>query len=346
MIPRTPRICQTETAQTREPLGDWQTQLGAAIRDPAELLRYLELPGSLLAGAKAASDTFALRVPLSYLEKIKKGDINDPLLRQILPLDAEMLSDPHFSQDPVGDIAAMAVPGVLHKYHGRVLLITTPACGIHCRYCFRRHFPYQENRPEQNWQAAMDYIRKNPDIHEVILSGGDPLSLNEVRLTQLSNQLRDIPHIQTLRIHTRQAVVLPERINDKFLDWIDSLPWKIVMVLHVNHANEIDDVVASHLQLLQQHHVTLLNQSVLLAGVNDNHEALVSLSQQLFRHHVLPYYLHLLDKVQGAKHFYVEKNKAVELVSQMQKMLPGYLVPRLVQEIPGETSKTAVSGAI
>ena len=134
MIPRTPRICQTETAQTREPLGDWQTQLGAAIRDPAELLRYLELPGSLLAGAKAASDTFALRVPLSYLEKIKKGDINDPLLRQILPLDAEMLSDPHFSQDPVGDIAAMAVPGVLHKYHGRVLLITTPACGIHCRY--------------------------------------------------------------------------------------------------------------------------------------------------------------------------------------------------------------------
>ena len=346
MIPRTPRICQTETAQTQQPLGHWQTQLAAAIRDPAELLRYLELPETLLTGANAASDAFALRVPKSYLDKIKKGDINDPLLRQVLPLDAELRSDPQFLKDPVGDMAAMTVPGVLHKYHGRVLFITTPACGIHCRYCFRRHFPYQDNRPEQNWQTAMDYIRSNRDIHEVILSGGDPLSLNEARLTLLSDQLREIPHIQTLRIHTRQPLVLPDRINNKFLGWIDSLPWKIVMVLHCNHANEIDDVVASRLQQLVQHRVTLLNQSVLLAGVNDNHEALVNLSKQLFSHHVLPYYLHLLDKVQGAKHFYVEKNKAVELVAQMQRLLPGYLVPRLVEEIAGETSKTAVSGVL
>lgn len=344
MIPRTPRICQTETAQTQPTLDHWQTQLAAAIREPAELLRYLELPESLLEGANAASNAFALRVPQAYLDKIKKGDINDPLLRQILPLDAELQPDPQFLKDPVGDLAAMTVPGVLHKYHGRVLLITTPACGIHCRYCFRRHFPYQENRPEQNWQAAMEYIRTNQDIHEVILSGGDPLSLNETKLTLLSDQLREIPHIQTLRIHTRQPIVLPDRINDKFLNWIDSLPWNIVMVLHCNHANEIDAKVASRLQQLKQHHVTLLNQSVLLAGVNDNYEILANLSQQLFRHQVLPYYLHLLDKVEGAKHFNVEKNKAVKLIAQMQELLPGYLVPRLVEEIAGATSKTAVSG--
>lgn len=344
MIPRTPSLCQTETAQTEPPFGHWQAALANAIKDPAELFRYLELPESLLQGAIAASKSFAFRVPQSYLNKIKKGDPEDPLLRQILPLEAELYEDNQFTHDPVGDLASMTIPGLLHKYHGRVLLITTPACGIHCRYCFRRHFPYQENRPEQNWHAAIEYIQSTPDIHEVILSGGDPLSLSENRLKKLTDQLLKIPHLSTLRIHTRQPVVLPERINNEFLHWIDSLPWKIVMVLHSNHANEIDEVVARSLKLLHQHKVLLLNQSVLLAGVNDNSDTLVELSERLFSHDVLPYYLHMLDKVQGAKHFYVDTEKAAKLISEMQARLPGYLVPRLVKEVAGETSKRPVSG--
>jgi len=214
---------------------------------------------------------------------------------------------------------------------------------VHCRYCFRRHFPYQENRSEQNWQEAIDYIHANSDIHEVILSGGDPLSLTESKLKNLTDKLLNIPHIKTLRLHTRQPIVLPERVNNELLSWLDSLPWKIVMVLHCNHANEIDSSVAAVLKQLQQHQVTLLNQSVLLAGVNNNVDILVNLSQKLFEHGVLPYYLHQLDKVQGAKHFYVSNEKAGHLLNQIRQRLPGYLVPKLVQEQAGEKSKTALS---
>ncbi len=345
MIPRTAPSCQSDDAlsvQTGCPSTHWQTTLANAIREPAELLQYLNLPGSLLNGAIAANATFALRVPLGYCQRIEKGNPNDPLLRQILPLDAELIEDQHFKLDPVGDLAAMEVPGLLHKYHGRVLIITTAACAVHCRYCFRRHFPYQENRAEQNWQAAIDYIRANSDIHEVILSGGDPLSLTESKLKNLTDKLLNIPHIKTLRLHTRQPIVLPERINNEFLSWLDSLPWKIVMVLHCNHANEIDASVASALEQLQQHRVTLLNQSVLLAGVNDDAEVLVNLSEKLFSHHVLPYYLHRLDKVQGAKHFAVNDEKALQLLNEIRQHLPGYLVPKLVEENAGEKSKTAV----
>ncbi|MCK5721769.1 MAG: EF-P beta-lysylation protein EpmB, partial [Gammaproteobacteria bacterium] len=297
---------------------------------------------SLLNGAIAASQSFVLRAPLGYCQRIEKGNPNDPLLRQILPLDAELISDQQFKLDPVGDLAAMEVPGLLHKYHGRVLIITTAACAVHCRYCFRRHFPYQENRAEQNWQEAIDYIQSHSDIHEVILSGGDPLSLTESRLKNLTDQLLNIPHIKTLRLHTRQPIVLPERINNELLNWLDSLPWKIVIVLHCNHANEIDSSVASALKKLQQHQVTLLNQSVLLAGVNDNTETLINLSQKLFSHHVLPYYLHMLDKVQGAKHFYVKNEKANQILDEIRQLLPGYLVPKLVKEQAGEKSKTAL----
>lgn len=345
MIPRIAPSCQSDdtlSVQTECPSTHWQTTLANAIREPAELLQYLNLPGSLLNGAIAANATFALRVPLGYCQRIEKGNPNDPLLRQILPLDAELIEDQHFKLDPVGDLAAMEVPGLLHKYHGRVLIITTAACAVHCRYCFRRHFPYQENRAEQNWQAAIDYIRANSDIHEVILSGGDPLSLTESKLKNLTDKLLTIPHIKTLRLHTRQPIVLPERINNDFLSWLDSLPWKIVMVLHCNHANEIDASVASALEQLQQHRVTLLNQSVLLAGVNDDAEVLVNLSEKLFSHHVLPYYLHQLDKVQGAKHFAVNDEKALQLLNEIRQRLPGYLVPKLVEENAGEKSKTAV----
>ena len=342
MIPRTTPYCQSDDsllAQAEVPATHWQTTLASAIREPSELLHYLNLPQSLLNGAIAASQSFALRAPLGYCQRIEKGNPNDPLLRQILPLDAELISDQQFKLDPVGDLAAMEVPGLLHKYHGRVLIITTAACAVHCRYCFRRHFPYQENRTEQNWQEAIDYIQSHSDIHEVILSGGDPLSLTESRLKNLTDKLLNIPHIKTLRLHTRQPIVLPERINNELLNWLDSLPWKIVIVLHCNHANEIDSSVAAALKKLQQHQVTLLNQSVLLAGVNDNTETLINLSQKLFSHHVLPYYLHMLDKVQGAKHFYVKNEKAQQILNEVRQLLPGYLVPKLVKEQAGEKSK-------
>lgn len=342
MIPRTTPSCQSDVALAECPSTRWQTVLANAIREPAELLQYLNLPKSLLKGAIAANATFTLRAPLGYCQRIEKGNPNDPLLRQILPLDAELIEDQDFMLDPVGDLSAMEAPGLLHKYHGRVLLITTAACAVHCRYCFRRHFPYQENRAEQNWQTAIDYIRDHSEINEVILSGGDPLSLTESKLQNLTDKLRRIPHIKTLRLHTRQPIVLPERIDQEFLTWLDSLPWKIVIVLHCNHTNEIDAAVATALQKLQQHNVILLNQSVLLAGVNDNSDVLVDLSEKLFSHHVLPYYLHQLDKVQGAKHFAVSRVKALQLIKEIQSRLPGYLVPKLVEENIGEKSKTAV----
>lgn len=345
MIPRTAPSCQsddTPLSETDCPANHWQTALANAIREPAELLQYLKLPETLLNGAIAASESFALRVPRGYCQRIEQGNPDDPLLRQILPLDAELIHDHAFTHDPVGDLAAVEASALIHKYQGRVLIITTPACAVHCRYCFRRHFPYQKNRAEQDWQDSVDYIRNHSDIHEVILSGGDPLSLTETRLKNLTDKLLNIPHIKTLRLHTRQPIVLPERVNTGLLNWLDSLPWKIVMVLHCNHANEIDSSVAHALNNLRQHQVTLLNQSVLLAGVNDNAETLINLSQKLFEHHVLPYYLHRLDKVQGAKHFYVENEKASQLVNEIRNCLPGYLVPKLVEEKAGEKSKIAI----
>ena len=338
MIPRTAPSCQSDDTE----LPKWQAVLADAFREPTELLKYLNLPESLLNGAIAASTSFTLRAPRGYCQRIEKGNPNDPLLRQILPMDAELIADQKFKLDPVGDLAAMEVPGLLHKYHGRVLIITTSACAVHCRYCFRRHFPYLENRAEQSWQSAIDYIRANSDIHEVILSGGDPLSLTESKLKSLTDKLLNIPHIKTLRLHTRQPIVLPERIDNHLLTWLDSLPWKVVIVLHCNHANEIDTYVASALEQLHQHQVTLLNQSVLLAGVNDDAEVLVNLSQKLFSHHVLPYYLHQLDKVQGAKHFAINDEKAVQLLNEIRERLPGYLVPKLVKEKAGEKSKSSI----
>lgn len=342
MIPRTTHSCQSDVALAECPSTRWQAILANAIREPAELLQYLNLPTSLLKGAIAANAAFALRAPLGYCQRIEKGNPNDPLLRQILPLDAELIEDQDFMLDPVGDLSAMEAPGLLHKYHGRVLLITTAACAVHCRYCFRRHFPYQKNRAEQNWQAAIDYIRDHSEVNEVILSGGDPLSLTEPKLQNLTDKLKTIPHIKTLRLHTRQPIVLPERINHELLTWLNSLPWKIVIVLHCNHANEIDSTVATALLKLHQHNITLLNQSVLLAGVNDTSDVLVDLSEKLFSHHVLPYYLHQLDKVQGAKHFAVTRVKALQLIKDIQSRLPGYLVPKLVEENAGAKSKTAI----
>ncbi len=342
MIPRTPPSCQSNTGAKSAKTAGWQKQQAEAFRNVADLLAFLQLPPQLLDGARQASTDFTLRVPRSYAALMEKGNAADPLLRQVLPIEDETLPQDGYLSDPVGDLAALAVPGLLHKYRGRVLLLTTAACGIHCRYCFRRHFPYSQHRAEAHWQQTINYIQQNEDIHEVILSGGDPLTLTESRLREITEALRPLSHIHTLRIHSRQPVVLPARIDTPFLHWLQTLPWKIVLVIHANHANEISPAVIEAMQRLQQQGVTLLNQSVLLKGVNDNADTLTQLSEKLFTAGVLPYYLHLLDKVAGAAHFHVNEDRARALIEKLRARLPGYLVPRLVTEIAGKSSKTAI----
>lgn len=318
----------------------WQLELARAIRDPGELLSLLELPATLLEPARLASRQFPLRVPRGYVARMERGNPKDPLLRQVLPLAAELDVTPGFVADPVGDLGASTVPGVLHKYYGRVLLITTGACAVNCRYCFRRLFPYsQANASADQWHAALQYINRRPEIEEVILSGGDPLTLTDRRLAQLVSRLADIPHIRRLRIHSRLPVVLPARITDEMLDWFAGSRLQAIMVLHANHANELEATVASAVKRLREAGVTVLNQTVLLGGVNDEAMALTALSQRLFDSGILPYYLHLLDRVAGAGHFETTQAHARNLHRQMAARLPGYLVPRLVREIEGAPGK-------
>lgn len=335
MITRTAPTWQTE---------NWQKALASAIRDPGQLLTELDLPLSLLPAARRAADQFPLRVTRSYLARIEKGNLADPLLRQVLPLADELAPQPDYVADPVGDLAASPLPGLLHKYQGRVLLMVTGACAIHCRYCFRRHYPYSEGctNPGQ-LKAALDYIQADPTIDEVILSGGDPLSLANQRLLDILNQLSTIPHIQRLRIHTRLPVVLPERIEPGLLNGLSALTRPVVMVLHINHANELNESVIQQLQRLREAGITLLNQSVLLQGVNDDVKSLKQLSQTLFAAGILPYYLHQLDRVSGAHHFAVSKQQALQLHETLRGQLPGYLLPKLVEEIPGEAAKSPLA---
>ncbi|WP_455201176.1 EF-P beta-lysylation protein EpmB [Kaarinaea lacus] len=320
---------------------DWKNSLSQAIRDPDQLLRILELPDQLLPNAISAAKSFPLRVPLSYINRIKKGDPDDPLLRQILPLGDELENAPGYSHDPVGDLKAQQAPGLLHKYHGRALLVTTGACGIHCRYCFRRNYPYTDSNPLQtNWSAVIDYLEKNAEINEIILSGGDPLSLSDHRLANLVSDLEQIAHLRTLRIHTRLPIVLPQRVNPDLLQWIAATRFNVVLVVHVNHANEIDDDVKCAMAAIKKTQASILNQSVLLKGVNDSTKALHQLSHALFDAHILPYYLHQLDKVSGAAHFAVPDQSACHFIDELRQQLPGYLVPRLVREVSGKPNKT------
>jgi len=323
----------------------WQSEMAAAVTDPADLLALVGLGNEWLAGARAAARLFPLRVPHSYIRRIRRGDPHDPLLRQVLPLAEECLAADGYGADPVGDGAAMAAPGVLQKYHGRVLLTVTGACAVHCRYCFRRHYDYAEANPAvDRWHAALEHIAADATISEVILSGGDPLSLSDRKLAELIARLGTIAHLKRLRLHTRTATVLPARVTDEFVRGVSSSRLTPVVVVHVNHANEIDNEVRAALARLRAAGVTLLNQSVLLRGVNDDAQALADLSEALFDAGVLPYYLHLLDKVQGAAHFDVTEPTARALRATLAARLPGYLVPRLVREIAGAPAKMAVDG--
>ena len=318
----------------------WQQALREAVRDPRELLGLLGLDRLVPRLSDEAAGQFPLRVPRGFVARMRHGDPSDPLLRQVLPLDDEMRPMPGFGLDAVGDGAAKTAPGVLQKYRGRALLVATGSCAIHCRYCFRRHFPYaEETAARDGWREAVDLIRQDASIEEVLLSGGDPLSLSNGKLAELTGALADIPHLRRLRIHSRLPIVVPERVDDGLMGWLSTLPWPVTLVAHANHANEFDGTVDAALGRLRAAGVHLLNQAVLLRGVNDSVDALGALSERGFAAGVLPYYLHQLDRVAGVAHFEVDDAHARALHAGLAARLSGYLVPRLVREIPGDTGK-------
>lgn len=342
VIPLTPLHAGADLAHEPDaPGGDWRQRWRDAVTDPRELLGLLDLPHLAERVSDRAAAQFPLRVPRGFVRRMRRGDPHDPLLRQVLPLDDEERIVPGFGLDAVGDAAAGAGGGVLRKYRGRALLVTTGSCAIHCRYCFRRHFPYaEENAARDAWREAIALLRDDADIDEVILSGGDPLSLSTAKLAQLTDALGDVPHLRRLRVHTRLPIVLPERIDAPLLDWLGALPWPVTVVVHANHAQEFDaHVDAAMARLRAGGNVTLLNQAVLLRGVNDSVDALADLSERGHAAGVLPYYLHQLDRVQGAAHFEVDDARARALHRALAARLSGYLVPRLVREIAGDPGK-------
>lgn len=323
---------------------NWQQQYKDSITTIDALCDALDLQINQLPLSYSASQQFPLRVPWSYVQRMQKSNPQDPLLLQILPHAHEENHVASFSKDPVGDLASIKSPGLLQKYHGRALLLATSRCAIHCRYCFRRHFPYSSQNPRYDaWENAINEIAKDMSINEVILSGGDPLVLNDDELSSLIAQLESISHIKRLRIHTRLPVVIPARINKDLISWTNNTKLKVVVVLHINHAQELDNQLQKQLRELSTTNCTLLNQSVLLRNINDESDILIELSEALFQAGILPYYLHLLDKVEGASHFEVCETQARKIMHELASKLPGYLVPRLVKEESGHTSKTLVT---
>lgn len=291
----------------------------------------------------SSEQLFPLHVPKFFKKNIDFNNPNDPLLLQVLPVKQEFEDNDSYQKDPVGDLKSRKNKGIIHKYHGRVLLIATGACAINCRYCFRRHFPYNQNNASAgNWKNAIDYINENPEIHEVILSGGDPLMLSTKRLMSLTNQLQQIHHVKTLRIHSRMPVVSLSRVTDNLLTWLTETSLNKVMVIHSNHAQEFTGIHKNIFRSLRNTETTLLNQSVLLKNINDCPQTLANLSHKLFDLGIIPYYLHMLDKAQGTTHFHVKKSTAINIYNSLLNKLPGYLVPKLVKEISGKSSKTPI----
>lgn len=332
MIPRTVPTWQILT---------WQDELKQQVDTPQALLQWAQLDDSWRDAAQRGHELFPIRATPSYLRKIKPGDPHDPLLLQILPTLHESEQCEDYVADPLQEQSFMPRPGLIHKYRTRVLLIAATQCAINCRYCFRRHFDYQENHlSREQWRTALDYIADDKAINEVILSGGDPLSLSDRQLHWLTEEIARIPQVKRLRIHTRYPVILPARFTEQLLDAIVHPQLQTILVSHCNHPQEVDEHVLNVFERLKKQNILLLNQSVLLKNVNDSSKILASLSEKLFTVGALPYYLHLLDKVRGASFFAVEEDRARHIYRQLLASLPGYLVPKLVREVPGESSKT------
>ena len=339
MITRTHHYLQCSASKS------WQQQLQEAIRSPEALLARLQLPAHLLPAAKLAEQSFPLVVPEAFIQKMRLGDINDPLLRQVLPIQDELIAKEGFGADPVGEHSNLQA-GLIQKYHGRALLMVNGHCAVNCRYCFRRHFPYEENKLSKNqWLEVIQTLAADSSITEVIYSGGDPLASSDKQLAWLTEQIASIPHIKRLRIHSRLPAVIPERITEQCLAWMSNPALQYVFVLHINHANELDTALKHAVDQLKNAGLTVLNQSVLLRGINDSKEALCALSEALFEHGILPYYLHQFDKVAGAAHFAVPDATAKALHAELMSHLPGYLVPKLVAEYAGESSKTPLGAS-
>lgn len=320
----------------------WQKELGQVFTDPEKLLQYLSIDVDEHKDSFAARKLFPVRVPVPFADRMRHGDINDPLLKQVMTSTDEFIKQPEFSDDPLLE-QDTPVPGLLHKYDNRVLLMLKTACAINCRYCFRRHFPYQDNSINQSGiNEAANYVAQHPAINEVILSGGDPLMASDRHIAQLIELLTPIEHITRIRIHTRLPVVIPKRITDDLLSILSESRFNVVMVLHINHANEIDESVVEFSRLLKMHGVTLLNQAVLLKDINDDVQSQVALGETLFAAGIMPYYLHLLDKVTGATHFDTMESDAIKLMHQLYQQLPGFLIPKLVREIGGQAHKTPI----
>lgn len=332
MILRTKEKCQSF---------DWQNELKNAVTGIHELFALLNLPHQQIDLAQHnAMAQFPLRVPRSFIRRMQTGNINDPLLQQVLPLSEEMIAVPGYTEDALQEARVNPIPGLLHKYQGRVLIILTGGCVINCRFCFRRQFPYSQNIiSAANWKNILDYISQDNSIHEVIFSGGDPLLLQDEALNALIKDVAQISHVKTLRFHTRLPIVIPERITAELVSLLSATHLRVVLVMHSNHGNEIDTSVIEKLNPLRQAGITLLNQAVLLKNINDSAQTLIELSEKLFDAGILPYYLHVLDKVKGTAHFDVDEATAKALVCEMTLQLPGYLVPKLVKEVPGIGSK-------
>ncbi|MDY7218693.1 EF-P beta-lysylation protein EpmB [Denitrificimonas sp. JX-1] len=333
-----PIVAQTENIFIKT---DWRHVLAQSLRSSDELLAALELHPENFPDGLSAAKQFPVLVPRPFMQRMQKGNPRDPLLLQVLPQRVEEEMHPGYTVDPLGEQNTNVATGIIHKYHGRVLLLAASGCAVNCRYCFRRHFPYNENRlARAQWQSALTYIAQDASISEVILSGGDPLMLQDEHLAELIEQISGIEHVQRLRIHSRLPVVIAERLTDQLTEILTATRLRSSLVLHVNHPQELSPLHAERLLKLRQAGVTLLNQTVLLKGVNDTAEVLIELSEQLFNHYLLPYYLHVLDRVQGAQHFDVSSAQAYALYQQMLARLPGYLVPKLVREEAGQPHKT------
>ncbi|MFW2368796.1 MAG: EF-P beta-lysylation protein EpmB [Desulforhopalus sp.] len=338
-----PHIISRNTVSVEQ---NWLIELANAISDPVSLFNQLKIPSKYwpadLAGQpnSTAKKRFGLRVPQSFIDKMEMGNIHDPLLRQVLPLNEESKIVPGYSSDPL-DEQNNDQPGLLHKYRNRALLIVKSGCAINCRYCFRRHFPHDENNGSKSvWQKSLTYINAHTELNEVILSGGEPLMAKDHELEWLIDEIGKIAHVKRLRIHSRLPVVIPSRVTNKLCRHLHSNRLNIIMVSHINHTNEIDDNLRIAFSALKQAGVTLLNQSVLLKGVNDSVDTQVALNETLFDAGIQPYYLHVLDKVQGAAHYYVSDQRAKTIITEMMTKVSGYMVPRLTREIGGRPSKT------